>query len=410
MVLQTVLEVRSSLCKEDEVEILKKSLKSCRTFNRIYRRAVNCGKVKLAKMTKVESKRILIFSRLKIDNYGDPIIADCCRYLIEKVAREEGIPVETAIADIYEPDEKVLRYQLERRDAVVFPGGGMNGPGVNRIVIKILDILEETGQADVFFNAVGISRKNVNKRNVKLLKKIFNRPQVKQITTRGSIKKLKRYLTAEKPYPPKLVLDAAMWVNEAYGVEKKKGAEVIGIGVIRPEIFGLLGWDISVDDVFRIYIDIIRELKRRGYQWQLFTNGSKQDYCFGELLLERMGLEKEQYMGENVASGQALVEKIAGYRAVIAARLHANIIATSLNIPSVGLVWNDKMNMFAGTVGCEERYISGETLFDAEYVVNQMEQAIRNGYDREKIDKMKKRTILTIKNIVAWAREEGDRR
>lgn len=384
-------------------QTLKKKLKKCQTFLRSCAGEVRLMKMRLAdtpEEVEDSAKKILVFSRLEVENYGDPIIADCCRYLIEKAAKKQNVPVVTTMADIYEPNINVLRHQLQGQDVVVFPGGGMNSPSFNRMVITILDLLREEGRASVFFNAIGIARVNPKKGNPTLLKEMLNRPEVKQVTTRGSIKKLRRYLSTEKAYPPRLVLDPAVWVNEAYGIERNVDAKVIGVGVIRPEIFMRNGSELSVEDVYKMYMDIIEELERRGYECQLFTNGWKEDYRFGVSLLKRMGRDREKYLGDNVKSAKALVEKIAGYRAVVAARLHANIIATSLGVPSIGLVWNDKMNMFAKTVNCEERYISGEALLDTSHVIDQMEEAIANGYDTEKIDRMKRKTMKTIRNIV----------
>lgn len=384
-------------------QTLKKELKKCQTFFRSCAGEVRLIKTRLAKASDEAedgAKKILVFSRLEVENYGDPIIADCCKYLIEKVAEKQHIPVKTTMADIYEPNMKLLRHQLQGQDAVVFPGGGMNSPAFNRMVITILDLLREEGRASVFFNAIGIARVNPKKGNPTLLKEMLNRPEVKQVTTRGSIKKLRRYLSTEKAYPPRLVLDPAVWVNEAYGIERNVDAQIIGVGVIRPEIFKRNGSEFSVEDVYQLYMDIIEELERRGYEWQLFTNGWKEDYQFGVSLLKRMGRDRKVYLGDNVKSARELVEKIAGYRAVVAARLHANIIATSLEVPSIGLVWNDKMNMFAKTVNCAERYISGEALLNTKHIIDQMEEAIANGYDTEEINRMKRKTIRTIKNIV----------
>lgn len=384
-------------------QTLKKELKKCQTFFHSCAGEVRLVKTRLAQTPDEKEdgvKKILVFSRLKLENYGDPLIADCCRYLIETVAREQNIPVKTVLADIYEPNMNVLRHQLQGQDIVVFPGGGMNSPSFNEMVIKILDMIEEQSDTSVFFNAIGIARVPRKKRNVALLKDMLNRPEVKQVTTRGSIKKLRKYLSAEKAYPPRLVLDPAVWVNEAYGIERNADAQMIGVGIIRPEIFMRNGNEFSVEDVYQLYMNIIGELERRGYEWQLFTNGWREDYQFGVSLLKRMGRDRKVYLGDNVKSARELVEKIAGYRAVVAARLHANIIATSLDVPSIGLVWNDKMNMFAKTVNCTERYISGETLLDTKYVIDQMEEAIANGYDTEKIDQMKRKTIRTIRNIV----------
>ena len=345
-------------------------------------------------------KKILVFSRLNIKNFGDPIIADCCRYIIKKVAKENKIRARVTIADVYEKDPAVMAKVLRKKDAVVFPGGGMNSVVFNNIVLDIMKEIKKNPSTSIFFNAIGILRVKPKKKNEDLLKEIYNHDQVKQVTTRGDLEQLKQYIHTEKKYPTKLVFDPAIWVNEAYGISKKEDAEVIGIGVIRPEIYKSNGNEFSEEDVLNMYKGIIHELEARGHKWKLFTNGMKDDYKFGVKLLQEMNLDKKKYLGKNVKDCHELVRTIAGFKAVIAARLHANIISTSLQVPSVGLVWNDKMNLFAQIIGCEERYVKPDSLLDSKLIVDQVEAAIENGYDQEKIDAMKAITVETIKNIL----------
>lgn len=345
-------------------------------------------------------KKILVFSRLNINNFGDPIIADCCKYIIEKTAKENNIKVKVDLADVYESNPKRMKRALARRSVVVFPGGGMNSVKFNKMVLRIFELIEKQSYTSVFFNAIGILRVNPKEKNEKLLCKIYNKKQVKQVTTRGDLETLKGYITSEKPYPTKLVFDPAIWVDEAYGIKKKADSDLIGVGVIRPEIFESNENEFSVEDVKNMYKGVIKELEARGYRWKLFTNGMTQDYQFGVTLLEEMGLDKKTYIGKNVATSRELVETIAGFKAVIACRLHANIISTSLRVPSIGLVWNDKMNLFAGIIGAPERYFGVEQLLDAKKIVDEMENAIKNGYDEERIDAMKAVTVETIKNML----------
>jgi len=75
-----------------------------------------------------------------------------------------------------------------------------------------------------------------------------------------------------------------MWVNEAYGIEKDPEAKVIGIGVIRPDIFKSNGNKFSPEAVKNMYKGIICELEARGYQWKLFSNGMPEDYQFADHL------------------------------------------------------------------------------------------------------------------------------
>lgn len=348
----------------------------------------------------MRKKNILIYKRKYKHNYGDPILADCCGYLIKKAAEESGIPVKVTMADVYCKLPFIIDFHLRHTDIVVYPGGGLNSVTFNQMLLRLFERIHTYDAIEIFINAVGITRIKPKKANVKLLKQLFHMPQIKQITTRGDIGKLEKYIADSKPYPPALVFDPAIWVNEAYCIERNPKSEIIGIGLIRPEIFEERKTDISENQVENMYIGIIEELEKRNYQWQFFTNGLYGEYRFGVQLLKKMGRSKRKYIGSHIFSARKLVKKIAGYQAVIAARMHANIIATSLGIPSVGLVWNDKMNMFAEMIGCEERYIPPERLMEAEYITNQMEAAMREGYDMERIEAMKKTTMHTIQNIV----------
>ncbi len=71
-----------------------------------------------------------------------------------------------------------------------------------------------------------------------------------------------------------------------------------------------------------------------------------------------------------------------------------------MEIPSIGLVWNDKMNCFAQMIGCEDRYIKTDKLLEAEYTVNKLISILDKEYDTEKINALKVYTMETIKNIV----------
>lgn len=345
-------------------------------------------------------KEILVFSRMYITNYGDPIIGDCCGYLIRKTAAEQNIRVNVSIADVYEEDMKIIQRQLKGKKAVVFPGGGMNSTVFNQRLLEIYSLIEQQKDTEVYFNAVGISRVSPNPQNEKLLEKLFQKPQTVQVTTRGDFGQLLLYLKQPMKYPPGLVLDPAVWAGEAYGIHKQEKARKIGLGIIRPDIFEANGNRFSTEDVRRMYEQIILELQKKGYEWELFTNGMAQDESFGREILDDMGLERKRYMQRRVKSGRKLVKRIAGYRGVIASRLHANILAASLGIPSVGLVWNDKMNLFADAIGVRERFLSGRQLLDASGILSMLERVLPEGYCEPRIAAMKEATEASVRNIL----------
>ena len=118
-------------------------------------------------------------------------------------------------------------------------------------------------------------------------------------------------------------------------------------------------------------------------------------------VLERFGYDKDRYLVRRPTKARELVEDISAFKGVIAARFHANIIATSLSVPSVALVWNVKMRGFSELVGCPERYIEDrDKLLDAAYLLDTLEEAMRTGYDQARIAEAKNKAYRTLKNVV----------
>jgi Uncharacterized conserved protein len=343
-------------------------------------------------------KRILVFSREHITNYGDPILADCCKFLIERAAIQNNIKAEVTIVDIYETNINILTENLSKSDAIVFPGGGVNAPKFNEIILNIMERATVEG-IEIYFNSIGLDSYNPNNQNTELLEKMFNHPNVKQVTTRGSYDTLKKLINSRQQLPSKWVLDPAIWTNETYGIEKKK-SKIIGIGLIRAEIFKDNGLDFERSQVINMYENIIHELEFRGYQWRFFTNGMKSDYTFGVKLLKKMKRNPEVFLGDIIKNKAELVTNIAGFHAIIAARMHANIIAASLGIPTIGLTWNEKMNYFGESINKMHRFMSIDNLLNSKLIVDKLEHAIIEGYDLGHINRMKAETFETIVNIV----------
>ena len=346
----------------------------------------------------MKKKKILVFSREHITNYGDPIIADCCEYLIKKVAKENGVAVETSIADVYETNEQVIEKKVSNNDIIVYPGGGLNSTKFNKNLIDIINIVERAGNKTIFINAVGLLPYEEESKNVAMLKEIFNSPSVVQVTTRGDFEALQKILNPDKQQAAKWIFDPAMWVNEAYGISKKE-SDVIGIGVIRAEIFQANGLDFPRPLVVHMYSSIINELEKRNKKWCMFTNGMEADHEFGLKLLAKLKRDPKIHM-KHPTSKKSLVNTISGFEGVIASRMHANIIAASLDIPTIGLVWNEKLNYFGKLLNSVDNFINYPHLIDGKLIVDKLENALVSGYDLGSVGDVRARTLETFKQIV----------
>ncbi len=358
--------------------------------------------------------RILVLGRIKDPNLGDVVIADSCAYLLNRIihsinksffwrksrfifGKAVEIP-EVGKTNVNNVSEETVKANMEKYDKIVFPGGGINSM---KITNALLSRMEITLRTKFYFNAIGVHPVRHKKSLAKNIEKMLNDKRVRQVTTRGDFEMTKEYLKRDMAYPVEWIVDPAICSNDVYGVKRDENSNVIGIGPIRPEIFVEQDRSISVDEVYAMYGKLFEEADARGYRWKVFCNGTERDHEFAAEVLERFGYDKETYLVRRPTKPKELVEDVAGFCGVIAARFHANIIATSLSVPSVALVWNVKMRGFSELIGCPERYIEDrDKLMDAGYLLDTLEEAMRSGYDNKRIAEAKNKAYKTLKNVV----------
>ena len=90
-----------------------------------------------------------------------------------------------------------------------------------------------------------------------------------------------------------------------------------------------------------------------------------------------------------------MIENIASYKCIIAARLHSCIVAYSLGIPVIGLVWNYKLKLWGKNIGTEDFFIESKNL-QTDFIMNKLEELQHYDYFNTKRDIFRD----TIKNII----------
>lgn len=341
-------------------------------------------------------KRILILGRVGCKNLGDAIIIDTCEYALNELAKKNHKKISVTALDMFSEDKANIRRVIKDYDAVVFPGGGVNSVKFAKAAKAILKGNKNT---QVFFNANGISKTNPDTIKEPLME-LMNDKNTVQVTTRGDFATAKEYVTTEKKYPVAHILDPAIFSSQTYNIKRDEKSEIIGVGLIRPEIFQENGRDLAVEDVMKMYIELFDELDKRGEKWELFCNGTNADYNFAKAVLEQSGRSEEK-LAPQPRKNKDLIKLVARYKGIIAARFHANIIATSLEVPNVALVWNDKMLGFAELTGTSHRYICDkETLLNASKLVDVLLKGIEEGFNKAVIDKAKLKTKKEMAHII----------
>ena len=154
--------------------------------------------------------------------------------------------------------------------------------------------------------------------------------------------------------------DPALWAGKVYNIKKKTNKEiVVGINMIRPDIYQSYGKPNSVNSLILLYNDLLAELTKRGYKWRLFCNGMKEDYSL-YARLSYSGNEGTQPVIPSTT--QELLHTIASFDYVVGFRLHACIAAVALDIPVVGMIWDDKSKFFSKSMGIERYFVEPDQL------------------------------------------------
>ena len=316
----------------------------------------------------------IILVCLSNNNLGDTVIADSTEYLINKALGIKRNKFEIFRYSIFSNDIAQIKYA----DAVIFAGGGLIKYQVENFFTSIIEILNEAQKHNipVFFNSVGVENYDDTDERCLSLKQAVNQNCVKAISIRDDIDTFNKYYLTNKNISVNAVFDPAIWTEKVYKkhIEKNKTGYV-GLGVAREGIFIDYGGNIDKQFLLDYWKNTALLLENKGYKWKIFTNGAYSDELFAKELLEYIG--HGEILPRPLVSTE-LVKNISYFDALIATRMHSNIIAYSLGLPSVGLVWNDKLKMWGEKTGHPERFILPENL-NSEYTVCALEKAIKEG-------------------------------
>ena len=311
-------------------------------------------------------------------NLGDSVIADTTAFLLRRISSRPFAPKIRMIPyNIYRHDPALLA----RADLIVFAGGGLikfRCEHFYELVPPILQVAQEYN-IPVFFNAVGVEGYDGENENCRMLADALNLPVVKGFSIRDDAATLQRYYLKTGEKRVQTVSDPAVWAAQCYERKKRKDASIIGLGIVRHRIFADYGTP-SIDRTFLLefWKEVIHGLEQRNLPWKLFTNGVSSDEEFAREILEECGMAEQAKtrMVPRPVEAKELVETISGFRAIIAGRMHANIVAYSLGIPSIGLVWNPKLQFWGEKIGHPERFLPPREL-SAQRALQQLDVALQ---------------------------------
>lgn len=384
-------------------------------------------------------KKILLCGMKYDSNFGDAIINDCCKYIVEEILKEVNKNKEYEIIEIdlsgkkdfgiyYEIEkniknlvtiyvgklinktkkffkiircdrlynyldmkawkfskeyiiaQKYFKDKIKESSAIIFVGGGFLKYKYQNCYhyIDFVTQIAEKNNIPVCLNAVGVEGYNMNNIKSIKLKEALNRNCVKMITTRDDIEKLKCYVENNKKIILDKVADSAIYTSVVYQKEKNVESNYIGLGVCRGNLFLDNNINYTEEQLLKLWGKIIKKLNEENIKWEIYTNGLEEDNKFAYKLIKNYQLNKKQV--KIPKTPKELVDIISNFKGIIATRLHSCIVAYSLNIPCIGLVWNQKLKMFGKSIGYQERFLESKD-FNAELIVRDLQYALKQGYE-----------------------------
>ncbi len=290
--------------------------------------------------------------------------------------------------------------------AVVFAGGGLVKYKYQNCNYYIDEITKFCDIHDIpaYIHAAGVEGYDSLNYGSRLLKKALNRSCVKKISTRDDLQTLNKYIDNHEIETLK-VSDPAVLCAKVYGVKKKPNAKTtIGIGVCRKTIFLDNGINFKADDIESFLLSLIEKLESEGVDWRLFTNGLDADNDFLYEIKDNNNLSDEKV--QIPKNSKELLEIISRFDGIVSFRLHSLIVSYSLGVPSIGIVWNDKVKFFEEATGHPERAFSVDQL-DVDKLYGVLKKSLKQGCGFAGKDIYDKTTYNSMKDFLHKV-EKGD--
>ncbi len=352
-----------------------------------------------------EETRVLVAGLMQCKNFGDVVISDCTSYLVRKAFAQAKVrKLKLSTIDIRRQKDKASLNRVRNSDLVVFPGGGFikyKQENFPKEMGRITDRAEHYG-IPVMYNAMGVEDYDGSHEGCLAIREMLRRYSNRYITSRDFADLLNNTYLNDHSISAVRVADPAVHCADVYGISRDESSDVVGLGVARSALFTDHGIPVSGEQLLDIWENIISVLDSRNIRWKLFTNGLRQDEEFLTELLERLGKadDRESVSVPAPQTSRELVETISGFSSIIAVRMHANIIAFSLGIPSVAFVWNDKLRFFGESIGCSHRYLEYDMLDNADFIVDTMLDAQHKGYDSGALEREKKSAYKSVADFI----------
>ena len=301
--------------------------------------------------------KILIVS-YEDDNFGDNLIRICFESLLKVAFRNLGL--DKAGYEIKKMHlKRIDRNLVANADIITFAGGGLFGLsylGFYEYLNAITEIADENG-IPVIFSSIGVNNMDAKAEVEESLKNLLQRECIFAVSVRENIDLFKKY-TEECNFIPEQVCDPAVWTRYVYNLdilEKISEHDPIGINVVRGGLFRDNGKDWGLKEELRLLFELKEYLEKKGQDYRFYTNGSVFDNNTLHYFEREYDIPHEKCIYSHTT--KEVVETVASFKAIFTFRMHSSIISYSFGIPSIALVWNDKIPFFYENIGHGDRIL-----------------------------------------------------
>lgn len=244
------------------------------------------------------------------------------------------------------------REQLKNCDAIVIGGGHLFMDIDLYFPHRIMTAVKAAPKGiPIFVHAVGVS-KQWTKRGVKCFNEAFAHGRLVQASVRDQ-QSLDNWLEHFSLIKPKINRDPAILAQECYGVMSPISGDrkLVALGVA--DLGNMLQHSDQNTGVvcghIPAYLETVQALHDAGYAVMLFTNGGDDEYLqsvAAALKEQKPQLANVVKVAPRASRPAELVKQITSAHALVAHRLHANILAYAYGVPNIGLGWDRKLRSF----------------------------------------------------------------
>lgn len=267
------------------------------------------------------------------------------------------------------------REEIQKADRLVIGGGHLISDAELYFPIRLHAIVKLAVELKkpVYLHAVGVSNpEHFSAAGRKLFLDIFkDNPYLVYVSVRDELSR--QYWRTIFGGEVSVVPDPGNFTRETYFCFPEAAAtkNVIGIGVMASSLVvnDTPGNHTKVVLSVADYIGLGQQLLNLGYTPLYFTNGSPEDEAvLTNIKAEFVASEKVIFVDRPMVP-EDLVKIICRCEKIIAYRLHACIVATSLGVPAIGLAWDKKLYSYFESIGAADRVCSS---FDIKVVAQQL--------------------------------------